>query len=100
MTRGQTAATGEKRVKRRERRPLVGLSRPATLSNCGEFLKPLATAARRKARRSTRVTTSGMVTTRRMSQWIIRSQVLRPGAPSRRHRPGGGARGIGMQFND
>ena len=45
------------------------LGRPAdsaTLSNCGEFLKPLATAARRKVGCSTRVMTSGMVKTQRM----------------------------------
>ena len=42
----------EVRVKRRKRRPLVGApGAPATLSNCGNFLKPLATAARRKVGR-------------------------------------------------
>ena len=54
-----------------------------------ELPKASATAARRKAQRSTRVMTSGMVTAQRMHQWIIRSQALRP--------PPGG---IWAQFND
>ena len=66
-----------KRVKQRKRRLLVarhivsGRAGAATLSNCGEFLKPPATAARRKAGCSTRVMTSGMVKTLRMPQWMI-----------------------------
>ena len=96
----------EVRVKQRKRRLLVGgpvpgavrsTGLPATLSNCGDLLKPLPPRLTERSSVSTRVMTSGMVTAQRMSQWMIRSQVLRLGAP---RRPRGVRGKIGMQFND
>ena len=80
------------------------LGRPAvsaTLSNCGEFLKPLATAARRKAGCSTRVMTSGMVKTQRMlTMDDPQPSPTSQGAPSPHYAQGGPGTGIWMQFND
>ena len=53
--------------------------------------KASATAARRKAGRSTGLTTPGMVTAQKMPQWVIRSQALRPRASPPAPR---------VQFND